>query len=107
VRRQKVLGEFINKLQSDELHNGYVPQDGTTAHTARMTLNYPREFYDGLLMSSHLDHFHLPGSSFVITLDYYILFSSLENTIFKQPIRTQKLRIRQKCVSFPSGYSRI
>jgi hypothetical protein len=75
VRRQKVLGEFINKLQPDELHNGYFPQDGTTAHTARMTLNYPREFYDGLLMSSHLDHFHLPGSSFLITLDYYILLS--------------------------------
>jgi hypothetical protein len=75
VRRQKVLGEFINKLQPGELHNGYFPQDGSTVHTARMTLNYPRKFYDGLLMSSHLDHFHLPGSLFLITLDYCVLLS--------------------------------
>jgi hypothetical protein len=37
-------GKFVNQLHPDELRDGYFQQDGATAHTARMTLNYPKEF---------------------------------------------------------------
>jgi hypothetical protein len=40
VRYQNILEEFISELHPEELHNGCFQQDGATAHTAQMPLNY-------------------------------------------------------------------
>jgi hypothetical protein len=79
--RNNILDVFINQLHNDELTDMYFHQDGATAHTARETLRYLRQFFDDLT-----------------PLDYY-LFSHLKNTIFKEPVHTiddMKIRIREK-----------
>jgi hypothetical protein len=46
VQCQNILEEFVNQVHPDELRDSYFQQDGATAHIARMTLNYPKEFYN-------------------------------------------------------------
>jgi hypothetical protein len=94
--RNNILDVFINQLHDDELTHGYFQQDGATAHTARETLRYLRQFFGDRLISRDL----WPARSPDLTpLDYY-LFPHLKNTIFKEPVHTiddLKIRIREEC----------
>jgi hypothetical protein len=70
---QNILKEFIHELYHDELHNCYFRQDGATARTAPIMLNYIRTFYDDRLINSRTDHVCPLRSPDLTPLDYFLL----------------------------------
>lgn len=77
--RTLILDEFLNQVHDDEQIMGYFQQDGATPHTALVTINYLREFYDNRLISTGL---WPPRSPDLTPCDFY-LFGHLKNKVFK------------------------
>lgn len=74
--RNNLLEPFFNELHDDELQAGFFQQDNATAHTARETIGFLREFFGDRIVD-------FPARSPDLTiLDYYV-FPYLKNTIFK------------------------
>ncbi|RZC35148.1 DDE 3 domain containing protein, partial [Asbolus verrucosus] len=81
--RQEFLDPFIHQLDDEELHVGYFQQDGATAHTAGLTLEYLREFYDNRLISLGSDQEFPPRSPDLTPLDFSV-FGYIKDQVFKQ-----------------------
>jgi hypothetical protein len=77
--RRLILEVFIQQLHDDELARGYLQQDGATAHTARATIEYLRQFYDERIVSQGL----WPARSPDLTPPDYFLFGHVKNNVYK------------------------
>lgn len=79
-----ILEHFLEQVHDDELQHGYFQQDGATAHTARASLEFLREFYDDRLVSQGL----WPARSPDLTPCDYFLFGHIKNNVFKNRLHT-------------------
>lgn len=77
-----ILTPFTEQLHDDEIRQGYFQQDNATAHTARISINFLRQFYDNRLISDNL----WPARSPDLTSPDFFLFSYLKNTVFQNPM---------------------
>lgn len=87
VKYQELLQQFIDELHDDELTRGYFQQDGATAHTANVTINFLRQYFDNRIVSRRADIAWPPRSPDLSPLDFY-LFGYLKNTIYKTRMHT-------------------
>lgn len=95
------MSEFVQQLHDDELQHGYFQQDGATAHTARETIAFLREFFDNRLISLHTQVEFPPRSPCLTIMDYFV-FPYLKNRIFRTPVpNLQELeqRIVEECAT--------
>ena len=54
ARYLKILNEFVDQLDDDELRNGYFQQDGATCHTSNERMTEIESFFDDRIISKAL-----------------------------------------------------
>jgi hypothetical protein len=86
--RNEILQEFINQLDDEELHEGYLQQDGAaTAHTTFDTVQCLQELFDNNRLISRNTVIPYPPRSCDLTVLHFFVWPHLKNSVFKTPVQ--------------------